>query len=70
MVCGLGQDDSPGQGVLEERYPVKKKEGATSDLGVGSFPLDSKGCLVPGVYGRCQWRSWRRVSKVAPVSRF
>ena len=49
VVCNLGQDDSPGHGDLEERYLVKKKEGAAGDLGAGSFPLDKKGCLVPGV---------------------
>ena len=44
----LGQDISPGHEALEERYLVEKKEGAAGDLGAGSFPLDKKGCLVPG----------------------
>ena len=45
VVCSLGQDDSPGHEVLEERYPVEKKEGAAGDLGAG---LDKKG--VPGIW--------------------
>ena len=49
MVCSLGLDDSPGHGVLKEGYLVKKREGAAGNLGAGSFPLDNKGCLVPGV---------------------
>ena len=49
MVCSLGQDDSPGHEVLEERYPVEKKEGAAGDLGAGSPLWTRRGCLVSGV---------------------
>ena len=48
VACSLGQDDSPGHKVLEERCLVEKKEGAAGDLGAGSFPLDKKG--VPGIW--------------------
>ena len=40
-----------------------EKGNAAGDFGAGSFSLDKKGCLVLGVQGRCQWRSWRRVSE-------
>ena len=47
VVCSLGQDDSPGHKVLEERCLVEKKECAAGDLSAGSFPLDKK--EVPGI---------------------
>ena len=49
VVCSLGQDNGPGHGVLEDRYLVKKKEGAAGDLGVTSFFWTRRGCLVSGV---------------------
>ena len=49
VAYSLGQVDSPRHKVLEERCLVEKKESAAGDLGAGSFPLDKKGCLVPGV---------------------
>ena len=49
VVYSLGQDDSPGHEVLEERYPVEKKEGAAGDLGAGSSLWTRRGCLVSGV---------------------
>ena len=47
VASSLGQDDSPGHKVLEERCLVEKKESAAGDLGAGSFPLDKK--EVPGI---------------------
>ena len=46
--CNLGQDGGPGHGDLEERCLIRKKEGAASVLGAGSFPFGQKG--VPGAW--------------------
>ena len=37
VVCSLGQDDSLGHKVLEERCLVRKKECAAGDLSAGSL---------------------------------
>ena len=69
VACSLGQNDSPGRKVLEERSLVEKKVPLVISVLVLSL-WSRKRYLVSGVQGRCQRRSWRRVSKVAPVSRF